>query len=99
MAASSNNWRGNDETPKAAKYRWQDSNAIDSGTTLPKSRSSWRLSIFTLGFLALFSWMLYIVLKTPTVTPVVFINATEYGQSLPPNAWVEEDIGVWMVFV
>ncbi len=92
MSNSDNNWRGGDDSPQAARYRWQESSSTSTGASLPKNRLRWRLSLFACAFLGLFGWVLYIVLQTPAVTPLIVVSATEYAQTLPPNAWVEEDV-------
>ena len=86
------NWRGNEDTPRAAKYRWQESSPGHVGTAIPRNQSRWRLAAFTSAFLMMFGGVLYIVLRTPPVTPLIVLSATEYGLSMPPNAWATEDI-------
>ena len=91
-SSSQSNWRGGDNEPQAAKYQWQDSHRSESGAVLPKRRHRWRPILLACGFLALLGWMLSIILKTPSVTPMIVMSATDYDETMPPNSWAIEDI-------
>lgn len=92
---SQRNWKGtSQQTIATVQHRWQTEQGKDSRDVFksPQRRLNRILLFLLTGATGLLVVFVYLLLHSPTKTPVIAVAATNYTWPLPPNAWAKEDL-------
>lgn len=88
-------WKGGGGTPVVeTPHRWQSGAAPGRAAAPPTWGRYRRTRVLILGIvsISLIATLVWYLLFTPAMTPLVAVVATRYDLPLPPNSWAMEDL-------